>query len=160
MPVTGLSLEEGQQPPPPVNEEFLAQQGTGYLRQWHTPAGQPRLLPGAVTDYTTGYLLAFGTLVALYRRATEGGSYVVRCSLTQSGMCVERMGRADADEARLQPEFPPAEILEKLCIERDTAFGRIRFLGPVVHMSETPARWDLPVVPRGTHQPVWLDRHE
>jgi hypothetical protein len=115
-------------------------------------------LPGAITDYTTGYLLAFGAMVALWRRAVEGGSYMVASSLTQAGMAVERMGRADAKEAQAQVEtLLPAEV-EKLTVESDTAYGRIKYLAPVVQMSETPARWDLPTVPLGTHQPVWLER--
>jgi hypothetical protein len=129
-----------------------------FGQRLRTLPGQPRLLPGAITDYVTGYLLAFGTMVALYRRATEGGSYVVRTSLTQSGMCVERMGRTDAEEARVQVETLPPELLDKYLVERDVPFGRIKYLAPVVEMSETPPYWELPTSPLGTHPPVWLER--
>jgi len=54
---------------------------------------RPRTLPGAITDYATGYLAAFGTMVALYHRAREGGSYHVRTSLTQSAMLLGRIPR-------------------------------------------------------------------
>ena len=46
----------------------------------------PLLQPGALTDYTTGFLAAFGSLIALQRRALYGGSYLVRVSLSQTGM--------------------------------------------------------------------------
>ncbi len=39
------------------------------------------LLPAAACDYTTGYLAAaYGVLLALARRAREGGSYHARVS--------------------------------------------------------------------------------
>ncbi len=52
----------------------------------------PKALPNAQNyslpppnDYTTGYLAAYGVLLALARRARDGGSYHVRVSLCQSG---------------------------------------------------------------------------
>jgi crotonobetainyl-CoA:carnitine CoA-transferase CaiB-like acyl-CoA transferase len=45
--------------------------------------GVPNLLPTSPIDYLSGFLLAYGTLLALFRRAHEGGSYVVRTSLAQ-----------------------------------------------------------------------------
>src|SRR5579862_9542530 len=41
----------------------------------------PQFYPVSAIDYLTGYLMAFGALVALKRRATGGGSWLVRCSL-------------------------------------------------------------------------------
>jgi len=35
---------------------------------------RPALLPGAACDYTTGYLAAYGTLLALARRAREAAA--------------------------------------------------------------------------------------
>ena len=40
----------------------------------------------------------------------------------------------------------------------DTPVGRLRHLGPVVHLSETPPRWARPSVPLGYHEPVWPAR--
>ncbi|MFC1953948.1 CoA transferase [Chloroflexota bacterium] len=117
----------------------------------------PRLLPAAITDYTTGYLGAFGTLVALERRAREGGSYLVRASLTQSGMLHYRQGRIPMEEWwGLERMLPPEEI-SRLVVETDTSFGRVTHLAPVLQLSETPPQWSLPIVPLGTHEPVWLD---
>ena len=39
----------------------------GYVNEDHAPL----LQPGAVTDYTTGFLAAYGSLIALHRRALE-----------------------------------------------------------------------------------------
>ena len=60
----------------------------------HGGAAGPQLQPGAVTDYTTGFLAAFGSLIALQRRALYGGSYLVRVSLCQTGMWVRSLGIA------------------------------------------------------------------
>ncbi|MFC1966994.1 CoA transferase [Chloroflexota bacterium] len=117
----------------------------------------PRLVPAAVTDFTTGYLGAFGTLVALERRAREGGSYLVRASLAQSGMLLHRQGRIPMEEWWGLERMLPPEESSQLVVETDTPFGRMTHLAPVLKLSETPTRWSLPTVPLGTHEPVWLD---
>jgi len=113
----------------------------------------PRLLPAAATDYTTGYLAALGTLVALARRAQEGGSYEVRVSLARSGMWLQGLGRVDG---------PPIGVgqdqLEHYMQESMTAKGPIRHLGPVLELSETPPRWDRATAELGSHPPTWPDR--
>src|SRR5262249_35023199 len=38
----------------------------------------PQFYPVSAIDYCTGYLMAFGAMVALARRAREGGSWLVR----------------------------------------------------------------------------------
>jgi crotonobetainyl-CoA:carnitine CoA-transferase CaiB-like acyl-CoA transferase len=154
---TGLSHEEGDLVLPEVTGP-TAQALTQYGRAARTEPGVPRLLPGAITDYMTGYLMAFGAMVALARRAREGGSYLVRASLTRSGMYLEGLGRADPEEAASRPRVLPVDRLAELSTESDTAFGRIQHLAPVVKLSETPARWEREAVPLGTHQPEWLDR--
>src|SRR6185295_13157144 len=64
----------------------------------------PKLQPGAVTDYTTGFLAAFGSMVALERRARYGGSYLVRVSLSQTAMWIRALGIAG--EERLAETEP------------------------------------------------------
>jgi crotonobetainyl-CoA:carnitine CoA-transferase CaiB-like acyl-CoA transferase len=118
----------------------------------------PRLLPAAVNDFNTGYMAAFGTLLALERRAREGGSYRVRVSLTQSSMLLHRLGRIDREKWwGLSRTLPPEES-SKLVVDTETPFGLMTHLAPVLQLSETPPQWALPSVPMGTHQPVWLDR--
>jgi crotonobetainyl-CoA:carnitine CoA-transferase CaiB-like acyl-CoA transferase len=45
----------------------------------------PQFYPVSAIDYLTGYLMAFGAMVALARRAKEDGSWLVRISLAQTG---------------------------------------------------------------------------
>jgi len=57
----------------------------------------PQFYPVSAIDYLTGYLMALGALVALARRAREGGSWLVRCSLAQAGRWL--VGRGEVPEA-------------------------------------------------------------
>src|SRR6266404_5351588 len=43
----------------------------------------PQFYPVSAIDYCTGYLMAFGAMVALARRTREGGSWLIRISLAQ-----------------------------------------------------------------------------
>jgi crotonobetainyl-CoA:carnitine CoA-transferase CaiB-like acyl-CoA transferase len=130
--------------------EQLAQTVTGIAHEHGVPE-RPRLLPAAATDYNTGYLAALGTMIALARRAREGGSYLVRASLAQTGMWIARMPRSGSPGAGLSPEQ-----VRPFLTRSDTPFGKLTYLGPIVEMSETPARWATPTVPLGTHPPEWL----
>ncbi|HXX47269.1 MAG TPA: CoA transferase [Myxococcota bacterium] len=130
--------------------EQLAQTVTGIASE-HGGAERPRLLPAAATDYNTGYLAALGTMIALARRAREGGSYLVRASLVQTGMWIARMPRTDSAGPGLS-----AEQVRPFLTRSDTPFGPLTHLGPIVEMAETPARWATPTVPLGTHPPEWL----
>jgi crotonobetainyl-CoA:carnitine CoA-transferase CaiB-like acyl-CoA transferase len=130
--------------------EQLAQTVTGLACAQGT-FERPERMPVAACDYTTGYLAALGTMVALGRRAREGGSYHVRASLVQSGMWFERLGPT-CDPARASG---PGDTSD-LTIDADTAWGRLTYLTPCVELSETPPVWTRQPVPLGTHPAAWL----
>ena len=118
----------------------------------------PQFYPVSAIDYCTGYLMAFGAMVALARRAREGGSWLVRISLAQVGKWIVDLGEVPAAAARDAPaEFTPDE-LERWSMVSNTPSGPLRHLKPVVQMSETPTYWARPSVPLGYHQPVWPSR--
>jgi len=129
--------------------EQLAQTVTGLAHE-HGGAAGPQLLPAAATDYNTGYLAALGTLIALARRAHEGGSYWVRASLSRTAMWLDGMSRTESVGPGLS-----AEQVRPHLTHSSTVFGELSHLGPIVQLSETPARWALPTVPLGTHPPEW-----
>jgi hypothetical protein len=134
--------------------EQLGQTVTG-MAIVHGGETGPKLQPGAVTDYTTGFLAAFGTMLAIQRRALYGGSYLVRVSLAQTAVWIRSLGLLD--EASLDRVEPlTADEIAAMSISRDdTGFGPMTFLRPPVQMSATPPHWARGVVPLGTHPPLW-----
>ena len=118
----------------------------------------PQFYPVSAIDYLTGYLMAFGVLAALRRRTHEGGSWLVRISLAQTGRWL--VGRGQVPEGELsaaQKEFTTQEI-ERWSMVTETPMGRLKHMGPVVRLSETPPRWSRPAVPLGSSEPVWPAR--
>jgi hypothetical protein len=102
--------------------------------------------------------MAFGAMVALGRRAREGGSWLVRISLAQTGRWL--VGRGEVPETRLTDvpkDFTPAEIA-RWTTTTETPMGRLGHLAPVVRLSETPPRWARPSVPLGFNEPAWPPR--
>jgi hypothetical protein len=110
---------------------------------------KPRLMPVSANDYVGGYLMAFGALVALHRRATEGGSWLVRVSLARTGKWIVDRGVID-DFASVPVELPRDE-LQKLVMQT----GKFSHLRPVLELSETPPYWERPPAPLGSHPPAW-----
>jgi crotonobetainyl-CoA:carnitine CoA-transferase CaiB-like acyl-CoA transferase len=108
----------------------------------------PKLMPCSAIDYVSGYLMAYGAMLALARRAREGGSWLVRVGLARTGKWI-------VDRGLVGPTAMPAAIPEGLTTETDSPAGRITHLKPVLQMSETPPRWDRPPVPLGHHRPEW-----
>ena len=120
------------------------QSSTGY---------KPKTLPAAANDYITGYLGAYGTLLALARRAREGGSYHVRVSLCQTGMMIYDQGKVSALPENLNLGISD---VDSLCIESDSHLGRIKHLAPVLSLSETRPYWALATPKMGSNDPRWL----
>jgi len=118
----------------------------------------PQFYPVSAIDYLTGYLMAFGAMVALARRAREGGSWLVRISLAQTGHWL--VGRGEVPESALSDvpkEFLPEE-LARWSTTSDTPVGHLTHLKPVVQLSETPPYWARPSVPLGYNEPAWPAR--
>lgn len=112
----------------------------------------PKELPAQALDHASGYLMAFGAMIALRRKIEEGGSWHVRVSLAQTGHWLSSLGRLENGFAC--PE-PTGEELLALTGEMDTPFGRLGFVKHAAMLSDTPAFWARPPVKLGTHAPVW-----
>ncbi|MFO1025989.1 MAG: CoA transferase [Acetobacteraceae bacterium] len=119
------------------------------------PAPGPQFYPVSAIDYCTGYLMAFGAMVALNRRAREGGSWLVRISLAQVGKWIVDLGEVpEAALKEVPAEFTPEEV-ERWSMVSETPSGPLKHLAPVVKLSETPPFWARPSVPLGYHKPAW-----
>ena len=132
--------------------EQVAQTMTGICHD-NDPA-RPHLLPAAACDYTTGYLAAYGVMLALARRAREGGSYHVRVSLCQSGMLIHRQGKVEY--SRPDMDLGPAELDEIRIETKPAHLGPLRHLGPFLKLSETPPGWTRPTPKLGGDRAQWL----
>ena len=116
---------------------------------------EPQFYPVSAIDYCTGYLMAFGAMVALARRTQEGGSWLVRISLAQVGKWIVDLGEVPAAALRDIPAEFTASELERWSTVSETPSGRLGHLRPAVQLSETPPYWARPSVPLGYHRPVW-----
>lgn len=115
----------------------------------------PQFYPVSAIDYLTGYLMAFGGIVALNKRIHEGGSWLVRISLAQVGRWLVSQGEIPETQIKdVAAEFTPEEIASWLMVS-ETPMGNLGHLSPVIGLSESAPRWSRPSVPLGYHDPVW-----
>ncbi len=135
--------------------EQLAQAATGMslTEGLAAPDGVPRLAPAAVSDYSTGWLAAYGAMLALARRATVGGSWHVECSLSQTAMWYQRLG--DHNTGTTDEVGDVSDLLDEAL---SPSFGLVRYLRPALSMSLTEPGFSLPPTADGFHQAAWLER--
>ncbi len=134
--------------------DSLVQTASGMNHAEAEAAGvsEPRPLPCQALDHASGYLMALGVMLALLRRAREGGSWLVRVSLAQTGRWISGLGRL---EDGLQGADLTFEDVRDLLEESDSGFGRLLAARHAGRLSETPPVWTRPAVPLGTHPPAW-----
>ena len=134
--------------------DSLVQTATGFNAAEAEAAGEsrPRPLPVQALDHASGYLMAFGALAALHRRASEGGSWHVRVSLAATARWLRGLPRVPDGFAR---PAPAAEAFADCMVAMGSPFGDLDLVRPPAEMVLTPARWDRPPVPLGTHPPCW-----
>ncbi|RKK01146.1 CoA transferase, partial [Teichococcus wenyumeiae] len=134
--------------------DSLVQTASGFNRAEAEAAGdsKPRPLPAQALDHASGYLLAFGILAALHRRAAEGGSWQVRVSLAATGRWLRGLGRL---EQGFSAPDPKREDLLDLLEETDSGFGRLSAVRHAARLEATPAFFARPSVPLGTDAAQW-----
>jgi hypothetical protein len=144
--------------------DSLVQTATGFNLAEAEAAGKtaPQAMPMQILDYAAGHLLAFGIQAALWRRATQGGSWQVQVSLAGVGQWLRSLGRVADGLAAQRPSIEPL-LEDSVC-----GFGpggpgdprqpaTLRALRHAARFSATPAHWDRPSMPPGSHPPVWAD---
>ncbi|HEV3430548.1 MAG TPA: CoA transferase [Paraburkholderia sp.] len=138
--------------------DSLVQSASGIVWSESTAAGAatrfdtPRPLPCQALDHASGYIAAFATMVALARRAQEGGSWHVRVSLAQTGRWLQTMGMIE--DGQQTGEVSAQDVAD--CLEETlTPFGRVRAVAPAERLERTPAFYARSCVPIGTDRPQW-----
>lgn len=135
--------------------DTIVQSATGYA-QATGGDGPPALLPCAAIDYISGNLMAFGVMVALHRRATIGGSWLVRVSLAGVGHWMRAQGLVDADAVAGADGEAPDRAAAAMGAEIAAPMGLVRYLRSPLRLSATPPHLDRPPVPLGHDAPEWL----
>lgn len=133
--------------------DSLVQTASGFNAAEAEAAGiaGPKPLPAQILDHATGYLIAYGAMSALLRRAREGGSWHVRVSLAQTGFWLRSLSRIDGFGCKDPAREDVLDCLE----ESDSGFGRLSAVRHPATLSETPPSWARPSVPLGMHPPRW-----
>jgi crotonobetainyl-CoA:carnitine CoA-transferase CaiB-like acyl-CoA transferase len=138
--------------------DSLVQTATGFNHAEGEAAGidGPKELPAQMLDHATGYLMAFGAMMAKARQSRQGGSWHVRVSLAQTGRWLWNLARV-ADG--LKTEDLKADAVMPFAEELASGFGPLRSVSHSAVLSKTPAFWARPAMPLGSHPPQWPPRH-
>jgi crotonobetainyl-CoA:carnitine CoA-transferase CaiB-like acyl-CoA transferase len=134
--------------------DSLVQTATGFNHAEGQAAGVdgPKELPVQMLDHASGYLMAFGAMMARARQSREGGSWHVRVSLAQTGRWLWNLGRV-ADG--LKTEDLRGEAVQPFIEDTASGFGPLRAIRHSAALSATPAFWARPAMPLGSHRPQW-----
>ncbi|WP_010090911.1 CoA transferase, partial [Burkholderia ubonensis] len=128
--------------------------GIAWRERQAAHADAPRHLPCQALDHATGYLAAFGAMIALARRAREGGSWQVRLSLAQTGRWLQSFGLVP--DGAHAPEITPDDVGDRL--DRIASpFGVVDAVRPAERLSATPPFFTLPPVPLGADEARWIE---
>ncbi len=138
--------------------DSLVQTATGFNHAEGQAAGVdgPKELPAQMLDHATGYLMAFGAMMARARQSREGGSWHVRVSLAQTGRWLWNLGRV-ADG--FKTEDLKADAVRSFVEEVPSGFGPLLSVSHSALLSKTPAFWARPAMPLGSHPPEWPARN-
>ena len=103
--------------------------GMNFSEAEHFGAGEPgRACPTQVLDYAAGYFLAAGIAAAVYKRATEGGTWEVHVSLAGAMVYLRSLGQHEGrDGFDAHPQIPRVigDVPVKYREERQTGYGRL-----------------------------------
>jgi crotonobetainyl-CoA:carnitine CoA-transferase CaiB-like acyl-CoA transferase len=137
--------------------DSLVQTTTGFNHAEGQAAGieAPKELPAQILDHATGYLMAFGAMMAKARQSREGGSWHVRVSLAQTGRWIWNFGRT-ADG--LKTEDLKGEAIKPFAEKTPSGFGPLTAIRHAAQLSKTPAHWSRPAVPLGSDAAQWPAR--
>lgn len=121
-------------------------------------AGGGRPLPAQALDHAGGYFLATGILAALYRRATEGGSYEVSVSLASTGKYLRSLGQIQGRSGFdcVDPSKHYQEMVVPFLEARETEWGVMRALQHSATVEGLEVGYDMMPKALGSDAPEWL----
>ena len=110
-------------------------------------------LPCQSLDHASGYLMAFGGMMARLKQAQEGGSWLVRVSLARTGRWLQSLGKQGALDA-FDPQLE--DVQDMIEDYGQTPHGHMRGVKPAAILSATPGHWATPSVPPGYNKAEWI----
>lgn len=129
------------------------QAASGFAATEGGGVSSPRPSPvGYLADTISGSLGAAGILAALLRRATEGGSYHVKVSLTRSAMWVQGLGLLDSD---VIDGLPAKDVYPYRSTAASTAYGVVTTLANPIRFSGLEFPHNRRLVPYGADLAEW-----
>jgi hypothetical protein len=137
--------------------DSLVQTSTGFNHAEGQALGidGPKELPAQMLDHASGYLMAFGAMMARARQSREGGSWHVRVSLAQTGRWLWNLGRLPDGLAAADYD---KDTVQRFIEDAPSGFGPLRAVRHSALLSKTPAQWVRPAMPLGSHPPQWPAR--
>ncbi|KAL4894305.1 CoA-transferase family III domain-containing protein [Aspergillus ambiguus] len=124
----------------------------------HFGAGEvARPTPCQALDHGAGYFLAAGITAALYKQATEGGSWQVDVSLAGVMKYLRSLGQFEGKSGFQTQDYActndvPGEYLET----RETGFGRMTAIRHSASIEGVEVGWDIMPKPLGSDEKKWL----
>ncbi|GAA6152735.1 CoA transferase [Pseudoteredinibacter isoporae] len=111
----------------------------------------PRAFPVQILDFATGFLMAFGSQLALLKRAEEGGSWRVRCSLLQTANWLRGLG---------QRPFPIHDVSTSVDFSTflkpyPSHYGHLMAMPHAAEFSNTFVDFKQASAKPGTHRAIW-----
>lgn len=119
-------------------------------------AGVSKVLPCQALDHASGYLLAFGVMVALHRQAVDGGSYAVEVSLAGTMKYLKSLGQWEGATGFERGVYTgqgdvPDEYLET----RESGFGTLRAVKHSAKIEGVEVGWEVMPKPVGSDEAAW-----
>ena len=131
--------------------DSLVQTVAGFNHAEMQAAGSetPKPMPLPIIDYASGHLMAFAACAALIKQQCEGGSWHVRLSLAQTSAWLRRLGR-------IQDAMKTPPVNRKPYLETSASgYGELTAIRHSARLSASPARYERPSSPPGTHAAAW-----
>ncbi|MFF3468724.1 CoA transferase [Streptomyces sp. NPDC002619] len=116
---------------------------------------QPPIVP--IVDNIVGWLGTVGVMSALRRRATEGGSYRVRVSLTRTCLWLISLGIFDKEFAKATAgRADEHKIIAPDLFTAETPVGTYQGMTDQIQFSSLRQGFKTVLVPMGANKPEWL----
>ncbi|KAF9691830.1 hypothetical protein EKO04_010428 [Ascochyta lentis] len=115
-----------------------------------------RVLPCQAFDHGAGYLLATGIMAALFKRATEGGSYEVKVSLAGVMRYLRSLGQYEAKSGFARKDFKRPEDVDQYLESRQTGFGELKAVKHAAKIDGVEVGWNIMPNALGSDDPIWL----